>query len=184
MKEESIGERIYNLRKKRGLSQEDLAYKLGVSRQTVSKWETDYSIPSSDYIKNLCELFGVKADYLLSACGESCEVSLKDETACASCLPQPEANTKRDRLKDVLVAISFVMLSLILLCLVFLMISVGIILFSVNRGSYIVFFSDFQFNTEDFIFIFVAAFVLICIDTFVVVLMMLKRKRKKSLSAK
>ena len=61
----NIGERILNLRKKSGLSQEELAEKLGVSRQSVSKWETGNVMPDIDKAVAMCELFGVSTDYLL-----------------------------------------------------------------------------------------------------------------------
>ena len=51
----SIGERLYNLRKERNLSQEDLANELGVSRQTISKWETGESSPDFDKIIPICD---------------------------------------------------------------------------------------------------------------------------------
>lgn len=62
----TIGERLYNLRKEKGLSQEDLANELGVSRQTVSKWETGESSPDFDKIIPLCEFYGITSDELLS----------------------------------------------------------------------------------------------------------------------
>lgn len=62
----NIGEKLLNLRKKKNLSQEEVAEKLNVSRQTVSKWETDQSIPDFDKIAPLCELYDVSADYLLT----------------------------------------------------------------------------------------------------------------------
>ena len=45
VKEMSLGDKLYELRKKQGLTQEEAAEKLGVTRQTVSKWETDQSTP-------------------------------------------------------------------------------------------------------------------------------------------
>ena len=62
----SIGERLYNLRKERGLSQEDLANELGVSRQTVSKWETGESTPDFDKIVPICNYYGITSDELIS----------------------------------------------------------------------------------------------------------------------
>ena len=62
----TIGERLLKLRKKRNLSQEDLANVLDVSRQTVSKWETDQTTPDFDKIVPLCEYFGITSDELLS----------------------------------------------------------------------------------------------------------------------
>lgn len=60
-----ISEKIIDLRKKAGLSQEDLANKLGVSRQSVSKWESRASLPEISKIIQMSEIFGVSTDYLL-----------------------------------------------------------------------------------------------------------------------
>lgn len=61
----TIGEKILNLRKARGWSQEELAERIGVSRQAVSRWESDSAKPDADKIIAICDLFGVSADYLL-----------------------------------------------------------------------------------------------------------------------
>ncbi|MDO4280233.1 MAG: helix-turn-helix transcriptional regulator [Peptococcaceae bacterium] len=68
-----LSEKISELRKKNGWSQEALAEQLGVSRQSVSKWESGASIPDLDKILRLSEVFGVSTDYLL-----------KDDTAPAA----------------------------------------------------------------------------------------------------
>ena len=62
----SLGERLYNLRKNKNLSQEEVADKLNVTRQTVSKWETDESKPDFDKIVPICELFGIDSKELLT----------------------------------------------------------------------------------------------------------------------
>lgn len=61
-----LHEKIYRCRKKLGMSQVDLADALGVSRQSVSKWETGESNPEISKLPQLAELFGVTADWLLS----------------------------------------------------------------------------------------------------------------------
>ena len=61
----TIGEKILNLRKARGWSQEELAERIGVTRQAVSRWESDSAKPDADKIITVCDLFGVSADYLL-----------------------------------------------------------------------------------------------------------------------
>ena len=61
----NIGERIQALRKARGLSQEELAVQIGVSRQSVSKWEAGQSQPDLDKVLALSDFFGVTTDYLL-----------------------------------------------------------------------------------------------------------------------
>lgn len=60
-----LSEKIIALRKQSGWSQEELAEKLGVSRQSVSKWELGAAIPGMDQILGLSDLFGVSTDYLL-----------------------------------------------------------------------------------------------------------------------
>lgn len=62
----TIGDRLLELRRERNLSQEDLANKLDVSRQTVSKWETNQSIPDFNKIVPICEYFGITTDELLT----------------------------------------------------------------------------------------------------------------------
>lgn len=60
-----LADKIISLRKKEGLSQEELAESLGVSRQSVSKWEGAQSVPDMERIVQLSKLFGVTTDYLL-----------------------------------------------------------------------------------------------------------------------
>ena len=61
----TMGERITALRKGRGMTQEALAEKLGVTRQSVSKWELDQATPETGFAVALCDLFGVSLDYLI-----------------------------------------------------------------------------------------------------------------------
>ena len=58
-----LSEKIIMLRKKAGWSQEELAEKLDISRQSVSKWESGASSPDLDKIIRLSRLFGVTTDY-------------------------------------------------------------------------------------------------------------------------
>ena len=60
-----INEKIYSLRKKSGWSQDELADKLSVSRQSVSKWETGDSVPEPTKLLALAKIFSVTTDYLL-----------------------------------------------------------------------------------------------------------------------
>ena len=61
-----LSERIYTLRRKQGMSQEQLAERIGVSRQAISKWEGGLSTPELDKLKALSECFGVTLDELTS----------------------------------------------------------------------------------------------------------------------
>ncbi|MBQ2618301.1 MAG: helix-turn-helix transcriptional regulator [Oscillospiraceae bacterium] len=77
-----LADKIIDLRKKNGWSQEELAEQLGVSRQTVSKWEGAQSVPDMGRVVQMSTLFGVSTDYLLKD-----DMELPEPTAGA----QPEA---------------------------------------------------------------------------------------------
>ncbi len=66
-----LSEKIISLRKAQGLSQEELAQKIHVSRQAVSRWETDGALPDASNVLQLSRLFGVTADFLLND-GQEC----------------------------------------------------------------------------------------------------------------
>ena len=61
----SLGNNLFNVRKKSGLSQEDVAEKLGVSRQTISKWELDETLPDIQQSKKLSNLYHLTLDELI-----------------------------------------------------------------------------------------------------------------------
>ena len=62
----TFGEKIQKLRKEAGLSQEELSYRLGVSRQAISKWERDNGYPETEKIVRMSKMFNVSLDYLLN----------------------------------------------------------------------------------------------------------------------
>lgn len=69
-----FADKVMEERKKNGWSQEELAEKLGVSRQSVSKWESAQSVPDLTRILQMADLFGVTTDYLLKDdCGKRAE---------------------------------------------------------------------------------------------------------------
>lgn len=61
----TLSEKLYNLRRKQGLSQERLAEKLNCSRQVISKWENGTTTPDAEMLQKYSELFGVTIDYLV-----------------------------------------------------------------------------------------------------------------------
>ncbi len=69
----NLGEKLFELRRTKNLTQDDVAEKLNVTRQTVSKWETDQSTPDFDKIVPLCDLYGITPNELLK--GESKETN-------------------------------------------------------------------------------------------------------------
>ncbi|MBO4540436.1 MAG: helix-turn-helix transcriptional regulator, partial [Bacilli bacterium] len=87
-----IANRLINLRKQSGLSQEELAAKLGLSRQAVSKWERAEASPDTDNLICLAKIYGVSLDDLLNTEQPveeiAREVKEKEEE-------KPNANTER-----------------------------------------------------------------------------------------
>ncbi len=77
----NISDRIQTLRKSRGISQEELADKIGVSRQAVSKWESEQSTPDIDKIILLSDYFDVTTDYLLKGIEPTADAPQKEGDA-------------------------------------------------------------------------------------------------------
>lgn len=75
-----LADKIIELRKKNGLSQEELAEKMNVSRQSVSKWEGAQSIPDLNKIIAMSEIFGVTTDYLLKDSIDEPEFAAQEES--------------------------------------------------------------------------------------------------------
>ena len=74
-----LADKIIDLRKKAGWSQEELAEKLAVTRQSVSKWEGAQSIPDMDKVVQMSRLFGVTTDYLLKDEIEAAEPTVNED---------------------------------------------------------------------------------------------------------
>lgn len=88
----TLGQRLYELRKNKNLSQEKVAENLNVTRQTVSKWETDQSTPDFDKIMPICELYGITPQELLT--GEKAEEEKQEDKY--SFYPMPEAQNTQE----------------------------------------------------------------------------------------
>lgn len=74
----SIGQKLKDTRKKAGLTQEQLAEKLCVSRQAITKWESDKGIPDIENLQNISKLFGVSIDSLLDDGDELSNTIIKE----------------------------------------------------------------------------------------------------------
>ena len=117
-----FADKLIDLRKKNGWSQEELAEKLDVSRQAVSKWEGAQSIPDMSRIIQLSELFGVSTDYLLKDSLEQTEIVQEsaDETV-ARTVSMEEANNflriKEENSRRVALGVTLCILSPVILIL-------------------------------------------------------------------
>lgn len=98
-----LGERLLNLRKAKHLSQEEVADKLNVTRQTISKWETDQSTPDFDKIAPLCKLYGITADELLT--GEKTQANTEERFL--------NSDNKVKRAKGIVISIFIYFISII-----------------------------------------------------------------------
>ena len=92
---ETIGKRISSLRKAMGMKQEELAERLDVSGQAVSKWENDQTCPDIGLLPRLARVFGVTTDYLLT--GE------QEQEPPVRMVPEEERKDLRDMMLRILV---------------------------------------------------------------------------------
>ena len=92
---QTLGKRIGALRREKGLKQDELAEKLGISPQAVSKWETDQTCPDISLLPQLAKLLGVSVDELLSGKQES--------TPAVRMLPEAERKNIEDMMLRIVV---------------------------------------------------------------------------------
>lgn len=93
----TIGEKIKNARKQCGLSQEQFAEKMGVSRSAVAKWESDKGIPDVDNLRVIAKLLDVSVDYLLDN-NEEIDISVIKEPIDLTAYGQGSKKKIKDRI--------------------------------------------------------------------------------------
>jgi len=93
----TLGERLLEYRTNAKLSQDALAEKIGVTRQTISKWETDQSTPEFNKILPLCELYGITTDELIK--GEKQENNNQEKETVSY-------SERRNKLKAIIISVS------------------------------------------------------------------------------
>ena len=110
----SLAEKLVTLRKQKGLTQMDLAERLNVSRQAISRWEVGVAVPSTDNLKVLGDLYGVSVDYLLND-------DVSEDSKSAQWAEDSTINTER-RLKrtkyktHVICFVAIVIVAIVLIC--------------------------------------------------------------------
>lgn len=108
----SLAEKLVTLRKRKGLTQMDLAEQLNVSRQAISRWEVGAAVPGTDNLKVLGDLYGVTVDYLL-------DDGAKEPSACIY-IEQPKLENqsetkKRRKTKTLLLCLTLVLIAAVII---------------------------------------------------------------------
>lgn len=129
----TLGEKILKLRSTAKMSQGDLAEKLNVSRQSISKWETNQSVPELDKLIQLSDLFQISMDELVRS--DDLDQRDKEEAEIPSAEPQPTQVIIQRSLSTQKI-VGFILLALGLLCCILaLFVGSGLLII----GGYIIF---------------------------------------------
>ena len=90
----TFGEKVQSLRKQKGMSQEELAEKLSVTRQTISKWELDQSTPDLEFIAQLSDILGATTDYLIKNVSEESAENINEKSNADDKAPRPDISSQ------------------------------------------------------------------------------------------
>lgn len=174
----TIGEKIYRLRKQKGFSQEELAFEIGVSRQTISKWEANAMQPNTDNVRTLCEIFNVSANYFFV-------LDYEKETAMSNELERIEDENDekiKNRVSVLLYILGIVVVSVLLLISLIVTLITGFTTLTTNTGDAV--YITQKIDIWEFLF---SAFITLTllIAEILIILFFVKRKRKcKQLATK
>ncbi len=166
----TIGENIRELRKAKGISQEELALQLEVSRQTVFKWEKDIMHPNMDSVKILCDYFEISPEYLFEDVDkEQYEKAIAQELVVSS-------STKTD--KKLIVKIILISLTVfeffIFSIFVFLTVCWGLSAFSQNLGHDNI--ASISIDVSTFVAFLISSCILLVLNVFMVIYLIKTKK--------
>lgn len=167
-----IGDKIKYLRKEKGLSQEELGFESGISRQAISKWENGTILPNTENLKSLCKFFNVSMDEFVNNTANRSEVAVTNSEQIEEKISVTETDIKKKKITK------FFVISILVLLAVFFAISaviIGCIIFQPNQGVNSV--TSVQFNNWHFIVCLIISIILV---TFLIVyLCIFSNKNKK-----
>ena len=111
----TLREKLIVLRDRAGLSQMELADRLGVSRQAVSRWESGDTTPSVDKLKTLARIYGVSLDWLCSdtADGEPPEAAKPEADRNPDEAPAGKEGEKKQKIRAIAIALTIVVIALV-----------------------------------------------------------------------
>lgn len=144
---QTIGEKIRELRKSKKISQEELAFQLGVSRQTIHKWEGSDARPGTDNLKLLCDYFKVSSDYFINESPLVTEFAAVNEATTVEKIAEVNEtvavddvsvcnNKLRRKTKRYLIVccVITIIVSFALICSIAFTVGIGFIVFTDNCG--------------------------------------------------
>lgn len=166
-----IGEKIKTLRKLNNKSQEELALDIGVSRQTVNKWETNKSQPSTENLLLICSIFEVSADYFLDS-----ETVENEDTKVATNISTPTNNRKRIVL-TICAVVDAILFVLSATCTVLR----GLAGFSNNTGYIVV--GTEAVGISNFVFSIIFTVILLVVEVLIMIYLSKNRQRITSVDA-
>ena len=105
-----FNEKLINLRKKAGLSQEELGYKLNVTRQTVSKWELGQTTPEMDKLIEISKIFNISVDELINE-----SETKNDSNPIIEDQPIEKTNNKEKTVRTIVIGVLIVVILLIVI---------------------------------------------------------------------
>lgn len=111
----TLREKLIVLRDRAGLSQMELADRLGVSRQAVSRWESGDTTPTMDKLKSLARIYGVSLDWLCSdtADGEPPEAAKPEADRNPDEAPAGKEGEKKQKIRAIAIALTIVVIALV-----------------------------------------------------------------------
>lgn len=169
---EPIGRRIYELRIKLGFSQEGLADRVGVTRQTIHNWEMDTMLPNKNNAVALCKALSIDIETLYGLPSQA-----KEEAATTEAVIKKRKEKRRRRLRRAIIAF-IVIFTLSFIVLTLITIFLGMIVFDkVMSSDYAT--SSFDFHTKLFYIFLIASFVVLVLD---IILILLLRSKKFHIS--
>lgn len=160
---QNIGDKIYSLRKKRRLSQEELGYEIGVSRQTISKWESNSVQPNLENIKTLCAILQVTPEYFINDSVDQ-EVAADNVDVITQNIPTEITNNYNNKKTKTLLLSSGIVLSILNVVAIAFCIVVGLTAFTSNTGDDVV--SSFKYDSWSFIICLVVTVILVTLNIF------------------
>lgn len=167
-----IGDKIKYLRKEKGLSQEELGFELGISRQAISKWENGTILPNTENLKSLCKFFSVSMDEFVNNTANRSEVAVTKTEQIEEKISVTETDIKKKKITKFFIVSILVVFSILF---VISAVIIGFIIFQPKYGADSV--TSFQFNNWHFIICIIISIILV---TFLIVyLCIFSNKNKK-----